>query len=125
MILLYFLLIGLIFALGTKCCSVIDSIPTEYIKTLLRQTARWAVAAEQDENPMIAVLHANYAAGYLWALRDIATDAEILSASGVNILQLRYQITTVQDGATRKMAAVCPQYAQQTNQYLAQLAGEM
>ena len=34
---------------------------------------------------MIAVLHANYGAGYLWALKDIATDSEIQKATGINL----------------------------------------
>ena len=33
---------------------------TERIKILVRQSARWCVAARQDESLMIAVLHANY-----------------------------------------------------------------
>ena len=36
---------------------------------LVRQAARWSTAAKQDKNSMIAVLHANYGAGYLWALK--------------------------------------------------------
>ena len=35
------------------------------VNKLLRQTARWSTAAKQDNNSMIAVLHANYGAGYL------------------------------------------------------------
>ena len=54
------------------------------INTLLRQTARWATAAKQDENPLIAVLHSNYGAGYLWALKDIATGEQIKAASNVD-----------------------------------------
>lgn len=81
------------------------------IKTLLRQVARWAVAAEGDRDPMIAVLHANYAAGYLWALNDIATTEEIESATGINYLQFRDKITKVQDNATFKVVQACPEYA--------------
>lgn len=47
------------------------------INTLVRQTSRWATASKQDINILIAVLHANYAAEYLWALKDIASDEEI------------------------------------------------
>jgi hypothetical protein len=44
------------------------------IKKLVRQTARWATAADQDDNGYIANLHATYAMGYLMALREIYTD---------------------------------------------------
>lgn len=41
------------------------------IKRLVRQTARWATAADQDLNGYIANLHATYAMGYLMAIREI------------------------------------------------------
>ena len=44
------------------------------IEKLVRQSARYAVAAQQDESPVIAILHANYAAAYLYALKEFATD---------------------------------------------------
>lgn len=40
------------------------------IKKLVRQTARWAIAADQDNNGYIANLHATYAMGYLMATRE-------------------------------------------------------
>ena len=55
----------------------------EEIKTLVRQAARWSSAAKQDKNPMIAVLHSNYGAGFLWALKDIATQDQIEKATGI------------------------------------------
>ena len=70
-----------------KCYLSGDSYDTmqNHIKTLTRQAARWSVASTQDESPMVAVLHANYGAGYLWALKDIATDQQISSATGIDI----------------------------------------
>ena len=94
------------------------------IKTLVRQASRWSMAAAQDQSAMIAVLHANYGAGYLWALRDIATDNEIKEATGIDVLKFRDEITKVQDTATKKMASLCPQYAPQST-YLSKLAGEL
>lgn len=81
----------------------------DVIKTLVRQAARWSLAAEQDENPMIAVLHANYGAGYLWALRDIATDDEIKDAANIDILKFRDKITNVQDESNKRIISMCPQ----------------
>lgn len=46
-------------------------------QALIRQIARWTVASQQDTSPMIALLHANYAAGYLQALELITTEQEI------------------------------------------------
>ena len=46
------------------------------IEKLIRQSARYATAAQRDKSPVIAVLHANYAAAYLYALKDIARSEE-------------------------------------------------
>ena len=83
----------------------------DLIKILTRQAARWSVAAQQDQNAMIAVLHANYGAGYLWALNDIATTSEIEEASGINYQSFRDEIVKIQDAATKRMATLCPAYA--------------
>jgi hypothetical protein len=44
------------------------------IEKLVRQSARYAVAAQQDASPVIAVLHANYAAAYFYALKEFASE---------------------------------------------------
>jgi hypothetical protein len=83
---------------------------SEMIRILIRQASRWAMASKQDTEIMIAVLHANYGAGYLWAVRDIATDNEIEEAAGINILQFRDEIIKIQDTVTRRLAKSCPSY---------------
>lgn len=93
------------------------------IKKLVRQAARWSTAAIQDESPMIAVLHANYGAGYLWSLKDIATDSDIESATGINIKRFENEIIKAQDYATKKMIGVCPKFAPKTT-YLTKIGGE-
>ena len=95
----------------------------EMIKTLVRQAARWAIASIQDKNSMIAVLHANYGAGYLWALFDIATTSEIEQATNLDILKFRNAITEAQDNATKKMAQLCPAYAPELS-YLSKISAE-
>jgi hypothetical protein len=81
------------------------------LKTLVRQATRWSVASVQDKNPVIAVLHANYGAGYLWALKDIATDSEIEQATDIDVLKFRDEITKIQDDAMKKMYFSCPSIA--------------
>lgn len=79
------------------------------ISTLSRQSARYAYAAEQDQAPLVSLLHANYATGYLWALKDIAREEEINSTLGPNMSKkLELHVTKVQDQATRKATKVCP-----------------
>ena len=93
------------------------------IKTLVRQASRWTTASMQDENSMIAVLHANYGAGYLWALKDIASENDIERASGIKLKTFEREIIKVQDRATKRMASLCPSYAPKRT-YLSELGGE-
>lgn len=78
------------------------------IDVLIRQTIRWCIAARQDKSPMISLLHANYGAGYLWALRDIASESEINKIMDFN--KLRDIVLKTQDIATKKVADECPGY---------------
>ena len=97
------------------------------VDTLVRQSARYALAAEQDLSPLIAVLHANYAAGYLWALKDVVNENEINAIIGENKLkQLEEYIKKVQDDITRKASNMCPQYVgTPSNLEIAKLAGDL
>nr|QIZ31264.1 hypothetical protein orf00309 [Ostreococcus mediterraneus virus 2] len=55
------------------------------IEKLVRQSARYAVAAQQDESPVIAILHANYATGYFYALKEFASESQIHNATGIDV----------------------------------------
>ena len=96
---------------------------SKIIKILSRQAARWSIAAEQDKSPLIAVMHANYGAGYLWAMKDIATASQVKHATGINLAKLTDEIVKIQDNATGKMAQLCPAYALK-NTYLSGIGGE-
>ena len=72
---------------------------------------------------MIAVLHANYGAGYLWALKDIANPTEISLAAGINLKKFESEILRVQDNATREMIAQCPSFGPDPT-YLTSIGGE-
>lgn len=80
---------------------------TNIIQTLYRQSARWAVASDQDDNDIIRLLHANYAAGYLWAIKDIVTTDEFKNITGEDFLSFEKQITAIQDEATRRVVSKC------------------
>ena len=94
------------------------------IEKLVRQSARYAVAAQQDASPVIAVLHANYAAAYFYALKDIATESQIHNATGIDVKKFKEHVTNVQDMVTRKTAEKCPDFVGEVDVYLAQIGGE-
>jgi|TARA_B100000287_G_C20490640_1_gene724939 hypothetical protein len=95
-----------------------------YIDKLIRQSARYATAAQQDGSPLVATLHANYAAGYLYALKDIATNAEIHDATGIDVKKFNQHILAVQDMVTKKTVEACPSFRGQVDLYLSTIGGE-
>jgi competence protein ComGC len=123
MIILIILIIIIIFILYKSLFKNVKNVKNvknnNHIKILLRQISRWGVAAEQDESPMIAVLHANYAVGYLQALTDIATEKEINKY--LDFDKFKWQIYKIQDDAVKKAVKVCPQYIGNINKELALL----
>lgn len=84
----------------------------EAIRTLYRQTARWGVASAQDESELIRVLHANYATGYLWALKDIISTAEFKTITGQEFLEFEKKIVSIQDKATLLLVNKCNELTQ-------------
>jgi len=94
------------------------------IKKLLRKCSRWAVAAEQDTSPLIALLHANYAAGFLWALKTIASDTEIEKAASIDILEFTKKIVNIQDKSTKNVSSLCPEFIGVSDPFLLEIAGQ-
>jgi len=87
--------------------SALDTNFENIVTILYRQCARWAVAAEQDENVVIGVLHANYATGYLWALKDIVRTDIFKKITGEDFLSFENKIVKIQDTATQKLVSLC------------------
>lgn len=94
------------------------------IRKLVRGIARWSNASQQDKSPLIAVLHANYSAAYVYSLLDIASDSEIKNATGVNIKDLVDIVVKNQDLAHKNAVKYCPEYMEGLDPYLSKIAGE-
>ena len=93
------------------------------IESLVKQCARWSTAAEQDNNPLIANLHANYGAGYLFALEDISSDREVERITGIDFEKFRSEILRIQDQSARGLIKKCPEAAPAAS-FLAKIGGE-
>src|SRR5436190_24372456 len=77
------LLLGAIFAL-IVVWMLMDRGPdptAKFIRGIMRQAGRWSTASEQDTNPLIRVMHANYGAAYLYALQDAGVTPEQIEAA--------------------------------------------
>ena len=125
LILLLLLIIGSSLIQKTNIPSNSSDRITKIINTLIRQTSRWSAAAQQDDSPIIALLHANYGAGYLWALKDIASDQEITERTGLDIIKFKKKITDIQDAATRNVSKKCPQFTGDIDKFLLELGGDV
>lgn len=80
----------------------------QIIKTLTRQASRYALAAQQDQQPLISLLHAYYAAAYIFAVADIATPEQVHTATNQDLLQVKSLIEQTQDQVTKRVAARFP-----------------
>ena len=107
-----------------SCDSKCSEKDKENIKTLTRQTARWANASIQDKSPLVSLLHANYSTGYLWALQDVYKSKDIEEVTGEDFNKLKERITKVQDDATKKVISTCPNFNKYLDPQLAKLGGE-
>jgi hypothetical protein len=119
----YLYLLGVIFVLYLMMKNKTRGM-NKAIEKLVRQSARYAVAAQQDESPVIAILHANYAAAYFYALKDIASESQIHNATGIDVKKFKEHVTNVQDMVTRKTSEKCPEFVGEVDIYLAQIGGE-
>lgn len=100
-----------------------DNFKRKAIQSLVRQASRWAVASRQDNNAIVQLLHANYGAGYLWALKDIASDTDIEKITKIEVSKFKDEIIKAQDSATKNVAGKCPDIAPPSS-YLTQLSEE-
>jgi len=79
----------------------------DIIKKLTKKCARLSVSAQQDTNPIIAVLEANYSAAYLSAIKEIADDSQFKLATSLDFTDFENNITNIQDTVTQKLLATC------------------
>ncbi len=82
---------------------------TRTLDLLIRQAARWSTAAMQDDHPFIAVLHANYGVAYAIALRQVASDEEVIAKTGIDPFALERKVVKIQEGATLALSRSCPE----------------
>lgn len=104
LVVLVILCVGWFFSISNK---VPEGRFETVVKTLYRQCARWAIASAQDNAEIIRVLHANYATGYLWALKDIVSSAEFFRITGQDFEEFESKVVKIQDTATRMLVDKC------------------
>lgn len=99
----------------------------DMLKSLIRQSIRYQIASKQDKNKLLAVLHANYAATYMFVIKEYFTTQEILKIlkNGKNMKEFYKRVIETQDKSTRDAIIECPSYSgNEINDFLTMLAGE-
>jgi hypothetical protein len=87
------------------------------INNLMTQTWKSLIMSSQDSNPIIMLLHSNYAVNYLDALRVVATDAEILQSTGMDMNILAQRANDQYNQALTAIAKQCPNIFPQDADY--------
>lgn len=89
---------------------------------LVRQTSRWSMAAKQDKNSLIEMLHANYGVGFLYALKNIATTDQIESATDIDMKKFEKEIMKIQKDAVARVSQRCPNFNPISDNLLSKIA---
>lgn len=97
----------------------------EMIKKLIRSSSRFSSAAQQDLNPLIKVLHANYGAADMFSLKNLFSEKEIEEVLGSEEIRKKYEekIIKNQDKSTKEAVKECPKFTSALD-FLSELAGE-
>lgn len=77
---------------------------------LIRQSARYSHAARQDKDLLIALLHANYGTGYLYAAKDIFPETTLVKLfnSYKEFKKFERGIIKIQDEVNTRTITECP-----------------
>lgn len=78
------------------------------INNLIRQVYRWHLASMQDENPVVKMIHSNYAMGFIEALGSMSNDQEIYNLTGLDLNKLSKEVEVEQDKALVSFITKCP-----------------
>ncbi len=96
--------------------------PRDRIQTLVQKCASYAVQAQQDASPVQAMLHANYAAAYLDALKVVSSERQIQQVGSVNLGTFQSHVLNVQKSVTDKALEAVPELAGKVDLYLQSIA---
>ena len=79
------------------------------LKSLTSQSVQFHNAALQDTNPLIGLMHANYALAYLMLVHRLgATDADVNRITNVDISELQLFLENDQKRAIQRITSTCP-----------------
>jgi hypothetical protein len=78
------------------------------VESLISKAAQYNGSAQQDGNPLFALLHANYGLAYWTVARSLASDESIAQLTGYSPLALGQQLEQALQGAMRALQGSLP-----------------
>lgn len=78
------------------------------VKMLVEQATRWNSLAQQDTNPIIQLIHCNYALSYAQVARNLVDNKDIESITGLDIGELCYYMEDCQAYAIQNIGNLAP-----------------
>jgi len=76
-------------------------------QAVIRRAAQWSTSAQQDDNPVLRLVHINYAIAQINALRVILADADIERIAAVKPREMVASLREQQSQAIRKLGETC------------------
>jgi len=77
-------------------------------RALIREAAQWSTIAQQDSNPLLAVMHSTFGTAYLNVARRLYNDADIEATSNLKVDEFSATLHANQQQAVQKLLSVCP-----------------
>lgn len=96
----------------------------QIVKKLIKKAAELSVSSIKTNNPIESVQKANYAIGYLDAVKDIMPETEITKFTGVDIFKFSSELKRIQSNNLMNMTNKCPELSP-NNEYLLEVASKL
>lgn len=77
-------------------------------RDIVKQAAQWSTQAQQDKNPLLALIHANYAVASMTTLRGVLPDKDIERIARVKPGELIALTRAQQAEHVRRLTNLCP-----------------
>jgi len=78
------------------------------INRVVQQASKWHTTSKQDIDPLLHLIHSNYALAYAQTARALAPDTLIEKTTGIRLTELLYYLEDDQRAALQSLVNVCP-----------------
>lgn len=88
-----------------------DSFSSDHIacaKAMVAQAIEWHHHSQQDDNPLFAARHADYAIAYMNAARRLVPDETLQKVTSVDVFETMVALEAHQQKHTRRLQRACP-----------------